>query len=746
MNKKIFSEIKEKINRLVSAHRLREAFSEARSLAETMMSFEDSDALARAEDTYRQMLAYASSGAEDPARQEMSQQLGETILSVTDVLERRNLMTDEPTLYYNTARFEKIRPQESIAWLLDEYRKVSGSGSMFDLIAGSAKQEEYTRNLQKRQNLESRLFNKIWATHPLRGADAEAIEKIFTSGIYPSYFAILIVWAITLGALTYYDQRRLELLMVARMTDGDKLQAAALVGLLLALNKARGRYMPPRVRNRLEALKETPGWETDTEAAYMELVRTRDTDRITAKIRDEVVPEMMKLRPEITRRFQGELPVDAESLEENPEWQEILDKSGVSDKLKEMSEIQEEGGDVMMGTFVHLKSFPFFHEVANWFLPFHTERTELAGESCSDIRPLADIISAMPMLCDSDKFSMMLSMVMSPAAQREMLLKQLNAQADQLQEMRAAMLNTAVTDRRDLLRKQVQNLFRFFRIFRRKGEFPNPFAAPVNLSDIAGLESLSRPDLVALICEFYFSHGYYEDGVTMALGLGDFINSPSEHQTVLLQRMGFACMKLGRFSEAIGYFERVLLLEPDNIWVLKNLSRCYMQTGDYTRALQYLQEITKLPAYKDDPALTLQIAHCRLELGEYDTAVKSYFKAEYLGVKPRKVLRQLSWALLMNGDPVQSRRYLEKAMEKTGTIPNDYLNLGHINLVEKKLKDALNSYRLNILSRKDADRLTLQEASARFIADLKEDEPSLRHIGIDTSLLPLLTDSLLYSL
>lgn len=749
MKKQIFSEIKDKIEHLVKARRLREAFSTTRSLAESIMNFEASDAVARAEETYRHMLRYAASGAEDPGRSEMAEQLGEVLLSTTDTLERANLMVDEPSLYNNVARFENTRPGESIASLIEEYASLTGKGSMFDFITGSKRRDEYIESLRRRENLETRLFNKAWVTHPLSAADAESLEKVFSESIFPEHFAILLTWAVTLGSLVYYDTRRLELLMSARAAASPRLQSASLIGLLLALNKGRGRYMPPRLRHRLEALKETSSWETDAEMAYKELTRTRDTDRITAKIRDEVVPEMMKLRPEISRRFSGELPVDPEDMEENPEWHELLEKSGISDKLREMSEIQEEGGDVMMGTFSHLKSFPFFHEVANWFLPFHTDRTELADQSNADLQPLADIISAMPMLCDSDKYSMMLSLTAAPAPQRALIMQQLNAQADQFNELRSAMLNTDMSDRRDLLRKQVQNLFRFFRLFRRKGEFPNPFAKAINLSGIPGLESLNAPSLVQVICEFYFSHGYYEEGLALAAGLGNLsegVTDPKSPQAMLIQRMGYANMKLGNYRKALEYFEMTLLVQPDNLWVLKNTARCHMQTGNYKKAMEYFRQATALPGCGDDPVLTLSCAYCQLQSEQYDAAVKSYFKAEYLGANPKKVLRQLSWALLMNGDPAQSRRYLEKAMEKTGHIPNDYLNLGHIHLIQGNFKEALDSYRMNISARKEKEALPISQAVEGFISDIAEDTPALSRLGIQPDLLPLLTDSLLYSI
>ena len=457
----------------------------------------------------------------------------------------------------------------------------------------------------------------------------------------------------------------------------------------------------------------------------------------------------MKLRPEISRRFSGELPVDPEEMEENPQWQELLDKSGVTDKLKEMSEIQEEGGDVMMGTFSHLKSFPFFHDVANWFLPFHTDRSELEEGDSGPMKTLADILQAMPMLCVSDKYSMLLSLQAAPEAQRSMLLRQINAQAEQFAELRAAMLNTDLTDRRDMLRKQIQNLFRFFRLYRRKGEFANPFDRGIDPSGVPGLESLCTPDLASVVAEFYFSHGYWLDGLKVARGIDGLqaaASVPDSPEYLLLQRMGFAAMKLGLYHEALDYFNHILLITPENPWVLKNAARCHMQLGEYGKALELFKTLGKMPEYKEDATVALYIGHCYLETGDYDNAVKAYFKAEYLGAAPRKVLRQLSWALLMNGDPGQSRSYLERAMTTTGPVPNDYLNLGHIALVRGDFQDALNSYRLNIINRRQAGRLTEEAAHDAFIADVSEDTAELSRLGINPELLPLLIDSLFYSL
>lgn len=79
----------------------------------------------------------------------------------------------------------------------------------------------------------------------------------------------------------------------------------------------------------------------------------------------------MKLRPEILKKLrEGGGEIDAAMLENNPEWEELLDRNGLTKKMQELSEMQSDGADLMMVTFSNLKQFPFFNKAVNWFLPF----------------------------------------------------------------------------------------------------------------------------------------------------------------------------------------------------------------------------------------------------------------------------------------------------------------------------------------------------------------------------------------
>lgn len=742
MDKKIFAETKKRIERYVAGHRLRDAFSLARSLAEGMMNGALAREIASVEEGYRFMLDYAAKGADDPARGEMVRSFGNSVLGIVDRMERDNNKTDTPTCYYNTLRYEEMQRTDSIASLIDAYKHATMQGSLFDMVAtGGVHSSKSRQSLAEGEAIERRIFNRLWVTHPLSAADAEAVAGVIASADYPVHFRGLMVWGLVLGGLEFVDERRCDLLLEAYTSVDDRVATAAFVGLMLLLHRGKERPLSAKLRAKLDAFRERAGWADDLRSAYMELVKTIDTDRITRKIRDEVVPEMLKLRPEFDKKLNSKIEnLDPADLEENPEWSEMLEKSGLADKLKEMSEIQEEGGDVMMGTFSHLKTFPFFNEPANWFLPFHTDYSEFAGNDAAGMQPVAEVIAIAPFLCDSDKFSFMLSLNHVPAAQREMMLSQFKAQGDQLAELQASSLVTGNAGRKNLFNKQVQNLFRFFRLFRRKGEFRNPFEGGVNLVEVEALRGdIMELGMLPLVAEFYFTHGYYEQALQAFRIMEE--NGAAEAQ--LYQKTGYALQKTGDIARAVDYYMKAEMLDGRSDWTLRRLARCLMTLGRPEEALERLRVLEE--RHPEHAATALNIGRCLVETGRYDEAIAAYYKAEYLDEKSGKALRPLAWCLLLTGNLERSRKYYEKVIETTDPTPADYLNMGHLALAEGRFKEALNFYSLNITARgtDEPDRAKLIDS---FIAEMRADTPYLRMAGVDPTLIPLLVDSLLYTI
>lgn len=742
MDKTTFTETRNKIERYVRLHRLHDAFAMVSSLAAGLSNTKILNEIQQAEESYRYMLDYATRGADDPSRLEMAQDLGRKILGFADRLERDYMRRDSSTLYFNTLRYEAMQRTDSIPSLIEQYRKLLGEGSMFNFVVSGAHSDKFQSLLMSRELLEKRVFNRVWTVHPLSAEQIEAVKGSLDDLSLPQEFRILLVWAITLGGLHYYDERRLNMLLDvyassirdANIENYGKLSAAAIIGALLLMHRRHSRGFSKQTQARIDMLlSESKIFSSDLRTCYLEFAKTIDTDRITRKIADEIVPEVLKLKPQIDKKIGANTKnFDPEEFEENPEWMEMLENSGIADKLKEMSEIQEEGGDVMMGTFSHLKTFPLFNEPYGWFLPFHAEFSEFSGADAAMMQPLAEIISKSPFLCDSDKYSFMLSLKQVPQSQRDIMMQQFNANADQMAEIQTASSGVRI-DRANAINKTVQNAFRFFKLFRRKGEFFNPFASGINLIDIAPLrEAITELQILPLVGEFYFSHGYYPQAIGAFTAMADDDNFMPDYQ--FYQKLGYAYQKIGDNQNALDSYSRAEMLNAKSDWTLTKLAHMLMLLNRPEDALKKYYELEK--RYPNKISIALNIGRCQLELGNLDEALRAYFKAEYLGGKPEKTLRPLAWTLMISGDFERAGKYYDRIMLNLEPIPADYLNMGHLALAERRFREALNFYSLNVTSRNDGiDGL---------IADINADMPTLEKIGIDPTLMPLLIDSLLY--
>lgn len=747
MKKQIFAEIKDRILRRVAERRLREAFSLTRSLAEGNMRWEASDRIARAEENYRYMLSYAARGADDPGRDKMADELGETVLDVVDILERDNLAADETSLYYSTFRFERTRPDETPAALISAYAKAASESSALAMASRGFDEAKRRAGLSSLEAMERRLFLRLWVTHPLGAADAQAVRDALASPVFPAHFGELLTGALLLGSLEYFDPAKLELLMetYAAAPSGRR-GAAALIAMLIVMHRWRCRRLNDRLRDRLAAIRELPSWKSDLHDAYLELARTRDTERITAKMRDEVMPTMLRLRPDLEKKLgKGTMKeLDLESIEENPEWEEMFEKSGLADQMREISEITMEGGDIMMSTFGSMKSHPFFSEIANWFVPFHADRSEFEGPGAK----FAGFLEPMPFLNDSDKYSVVLSLARMPEQQASLMMSQLEQHGDQMAIAQAEALNAQSADRRNIINKHVQNLYRFFNLFRRKGEFYNPFAEGISLVEIPAVAAdVSDSSTLGVVGEFYFRHKYFAE----ALAAFRVLERDGETSDALYQKMGHALQRLGNPEEALRMFEQADMLNSGSTWTMRRLARGYLAAG---RASEALAVLDRLDAAEPDKASNALLrGHCHLQLEEYDEAVRALYKADYLDPRSGKALRPLAWALLMRCELEQSRKYYEKLIANHDPLPADYLNLGHLSLAERRFREAMNFYKLNITARRDpakpgtsGDSAAAQEAVEGFIADMRSDAPALLRIGVDPKLLPLITDSILYEM
>lgn len=713
------------VARSINEGRLHDAFAAMRSFSEGVMSWEITTEIDSLEQNYRAMLSFMVNGAEDPGRDAMLASIAADARALADSLSRRALIPEENTLYFSTARSLATRQGESVTRIIDDLR-CEYARLRQDIV--SIAQPSRT---VKAENLVNDLFNRLWSTHPLSVADLEAAYTFITDPDEPFPSRAVAVSAITAGALEFYDAARVEMLLRVYMAQVEEaVSIRALLGFFLVTFRYRRRPMPARVMAALAAAKDFPLWNSDLKTAAIEFMRSRDTERITRRLNDDILPSLSRIAPEIRDKFTDGNPVTGFDPDgANPDWEELLNRDGLGDKLREMSEIQADGGDVYMSSFSSLKHFPFFRDIANWFLPFSDDHSAVAA---LDSPGVADTVASMPFLCDNDKFSVMLAIGTAPSHVRDGAAAAMNAQAGQMREMLSEIEKfTDASRRKSLISNYVRDLYRFYNLFRRKGEFFNPFNHNIDLMAIDAIsDGFNDLETLKVIAEFNLKHQFW----TEALALLTRVDRIAEPDAARAQKIGFCHEKLGDYNRAISHYDEARLLGGSGKWLLTRIAHVFAALGQHTRAIEALKELVQMEPDSPDVAYALALAY--IEGRHPDYAVPLLHKVLYLTPDSLKGRRAFAWAMFLCGRFDRAREAYGELLALSPT-PDDYFNAGHTARATGDIREAVNYYTLAMIS--------AGKSVADLESDLEADTPWLAHAGVDTSLNRLIIESILYN-
>ena len=135
------------------------------------------------------------------------------------------------------------------------------------------------------------MFDKTWATP--QWSDVEAIEAtalLDSLLIVPNDLAVMIS-AVTLALVRMLDVRKMNFLFNAYRHTDPQVSQRAIVGIAITLYKHAARIaLYPEIRSRLSLLSEEEGFRQNLHIVQMQLLITRETEKIDKKMREEIIP------------------------------------------------------------------------------------------------------------------------------------------------------------------------------------------------------------------------------------------------------------------------------------------------------------------------------------------------------------------------------------------------------------------------------------------------------------------------
>lgn len=686
----------EEIIELLSRYRLKEALTQMVVFAARTSDWQLKNEIEALQTSYDLMLQYTSKGMKDPNKEELYNKMIRTAYELTDRIYVAVQATQEYGMYYDTMRTFVQAPPHSFAELqlqLEAYTEDMGTAPLI-YTDEEKRNNEMDAMRRRHETAVDELFEKIWVSTHWSEAEATEARTLFGSLLIQVNDLSVMISAITMSLLHIFDFRKFMFLLDAYNHPEVLVNQRAIVGIALACfyYDARIRRYPEAVL-RMNDLNEDPDFIKNLYDVQIQLLQSaRETRKIDKKMREEIIPEMMKNPKLTTPKLNIDEAEDAE--DHNPEWEEWIDRSGITDKLRELGELQMSGADVYMSTFSQLKSFPFFRKIPHWFYPFDSQYPDIAQLSIESNKQSMSVLNMLmnsDTFCNSDKYSFCFTMMQMPENQRQFLQQQLSAHNEASEELKERFKEISQYKVRAefVSRQYIQDLYRFFKLWMRRYEIHDIFEDSLDLwNKITTEDALLNENYINKLADYLFTHDY----LTEAGMLYDTsIELYNEKNAELWQKAGYIYQKIGSYESAIDYYLQSDLLVPDNVWNNRHLAQCYKREGKYDKALEYYKKVEQ--AQPDNLNLALQIGQCLMEIQRYDEALAYFFKVEYLDNKPLNARRAIGWCSFITGKYQEAKKYYDLLISEAKPSMQDWMNAGHLYYVLGDAEKAIEYYR-----------------------------------------------------
>lgn len=522
------------------------------------------------------------------------------------------------------------------------------------------------------------LFDVAWTSAPWLNADYEAACAYIDET--PEGVVCGVLGGVTIGLLEVFDVRRLLLLLHATKSKSSKVRVRATIGVAMAsVIHANRLTLYPETTDKIDEWRELRGMTELLQTIQMQLMLTQATGDSERRLREEIMPEIVerakryKLSSKDEKTGETSQRSDEHQLWtgdelQHPMWSADADEDRLAKKMRELADMQAKGVDVFMGSFKLLKQrFAFFDVAANWFLPFSSEAHPDVEHVLSEFPFVSNVLSN-GALCDSDKYSFCFFLKELPAAQHTMLREQMGGVWGDRADAQAMLSHKGEVDVAYEVRGYLQDLYRFYHLFRWKCTSSNPFKVELLLLTVHPLgRLLSSPTTLRSLAHFAFGEKNYN----YALSLYKQLPEDAE----ILERCGFCSQMMGDFVDAITFYEKANLLREETKWGLRQLAFCYRKTGNHLAASSCYERLETLEP--DNVNVLLQLGECYMLNKNYDGAFSKLHKADYLSPQVGRAVKALAWCSLLTGKLDQAKIYYAKILQHSPTA-EDYFNAAHV--------------------------------------------------------------------
>ena len=715
-----------------------EMFNSLQMLVEQSNSYELKEELQQAKQTYETMLRYMVRGVDDPNSATIYSQLKQKAYSISDRANR--LIRFEKMSSDRYSITQKQLKEESLDTILMalETQDTAIRREEKETERENIREHELTELRNSREHTLTSMFENVWTSGLWRKSDYESALAIINSDSISVPAKALLISAATLALMEMFDERKIMLLFDAYLSTELEVSQRSLVGIILIMRMYAERLSQfPEIGSRFSLYTEDPKFVQDFFRILMQLLYSKMTDSIDSKMRNDIIPSLLQ-SGKFKQTQYGIQEIDDYMTKngENPEWHHTKNDEKAQEKIQEMAELQMDGADVYMSSFVHMKSYPFFRQISHWFMPFDTENP-LVAESMKKISGGSNFLSSLLFIapfCHSDRYSLCFMMESIGSMGQDMMMKNLsNEMSGEEMDEHLKEMKQRKAKANEVSRFYIFDLYRFFNSYPYHPQFQNPFKKdePSFSLDLPAFKSLLKyEDEVISLAEFFMRKGLYDEALDMFKQL-----EPKEREEYadIWQKMGFCEQKLQHITSAFTYYQVAYNLNPNSDWTLKHLANAAFLSENYEDAEAYYD--TLLDNDADNLKLIARKVGCLMKMHQYEDAKPLLYKSTYLDETSTEAKNNLAFCQLMLKQTAKAIEIYSSLANQNPQSDEALFNLASAHFVDGNLIEAYQVYRRAYLILNQTDKA--KSLKKQFVDLAKE----LKQIGIDPKRVEMMYDA-----
>lgn len=698
---------------LVIENRLLEAFNAMDRQALTIASnnaWEIQDRLQNLRQSYNYMLEYFSRGITDSQQQTVYSNIQKEILLLNEQIDFELRLKAGAT----ASRYTGIN--QEIEVLVQRLELLQSNNS-------------------EHESAITMLFNRIWSWTGIWSAQEYlSLNSFIQNSAIQLNDKLIVITAITLSCLEEFHPLKYKLLLSLLDSTTSAITARAVVGVLIVAYKKNSiiSFFPESV-SQIKIVSDNTDICSLLCSAWFNIQRCIESLDIEKLMTQDILPTIVK---------QSQSAI--EDMEDfNPDWEKLSADTQLQDKIEQLNQLQQEGADVYLSTFRHLKNGAFFNETVNCLRPFdinipqvQSVLSNIPDKHCA----FSSLIEKSVMMCNSDKYSLCFTLASVGSSQYSMLLNQLEEQNEfansNLRSKIETMSGLALTE--SMIRIYIQDLFRLFALQWKNNKHKHIYNifnnADSYITESVLKDMLDDRNLQNKQLDFYIKKGYHNNAFLLCQ-IMEQSNTPESLNYKFYQKYGYAAehrkdTDSNHWNLVLALYSKADLLKSNQIWTLKHLASTYGHLGMWSESAEYWNMV--LDSQTDNIGIVCKTAHALTMSGNIDKALQLLYKAFYQNADSTDIIKEIAVTETLNNNIENATKYWNK-IEPSNMSAADFIQSGHLYYISANIPVAFEKYKQALNCIKD------QKISFREI--FLENQTILQKNNVDSTAVNLIIDA-----